>query len=63
MLEERGVFDEGGVLTRCVELLAADPALRARVAGRHPAVLVDDWHDRSRAERELVARSRPVAAR
>ena len=33
----------------------ATPALRARVAAAHPAVLVDDWQDRTRGERELVA--------
>jgi DNA helicase-2/ATP-dependent DNA helicase PcrA len=54
MLEERGVYDEGGVLAACLARLTVDPALRARVAERYPVVLVDDWHDRSRGERELV---------
>jgi DNA helicase-2/ATP-dependent DNA helicase PcrA len=55
MLTELGVFDEGGVLARSVGLLRGDLALRARVAGRFPVMLVDDWQDRSYGERELVA--------
>jgi len=55
MLEERGVFDEGGVLAANLALLQDDPELRARVAAVHPAVLVDDWQDRTRGERALVA--------
>ena len=45
---QRGVFDEGGVLAAAVALLRGDGAVRARVAARYPAVLVDDWQDRSR---------------
>ncbi len=55
MLEERGVYDEGGVLAACLRLLLADAALRERVAARFPVALVDDWQDRSHGERELIA--------
>jgi DNA helicase-2/ATP-dependent DNA helicase PcrA len=55
MLEELGVFDEGGVLGACVALLRADGELCARIAGQYPQILVDDWQERSHGERELVA--------
>jgi DNA helicase-2/ATP-dependent DNA helicase PcrA len=55
MLEELGSFDGGGVLGAAVKLLRGDGELRERVARRFPAVLVDDWQDRSHGERELVA--------
>ena len=55
MLEQLGVFDEGGVLAACVALLRGDGALRERVAARFPVMLVDDWQERSYGERELVA--------
>ena len=55
MLEERGVYDEGALVATAVALLRADAGASARVAERHPEILVDDWQDRSHAERELVA--------
>jgi len=55
MLEARGVFDEGGVLASCVALLEGDEAVRERTGARFPVALVDDWQDRSGAERALVA--------
>jgi ATP-dependent DNA helicase UvrD/PcrA len=55
MLAERGVHDEGGVVAAAVALLGRDPAVRERAAARHPALLVDDWQDRTRAERALIA--------
>ena len=55
MLEQLAVHDEGGVLAAAVALLRHDADVRERIAGRYPALLVDDWQDRSHAERELVA--------
>ena len=55
MLEERGVYDEGAIVATAVGLLRADAGACARLAERHPEVLVDDWQDRTHAERELVA--------
>ena len=54
MLEARGVFDEGGVLQSAVTLLQTDAEVAARTAARYPHALVDDWQNRSRAERALV---------
>ena len=55
MLEERGVYDEGALVASAVALLRGDAGASARLAERHPEILVDDWQDRSHAERELVA--------
>ncbi|HEY7966507.1 MAG TPA: ATP-dependent DNA helicase [Solirubrobacteraceae bacterium] len=55
MLEARGVFDDGGALQSAVALLSSDAAVAARTAARYPHALVDDWQNRSRAERALVA--------
>ena len=55
MLEARGVFDEGGVLQSSITLLSSDADVAARTAARYPHALVDDWQNRSRAERALVS--------
>jgi DNA helicase-2/ATP-dependent DNA helicase PcrA len=55
MLEQLGVYDEGGVLAAAVALLRGERELRERVSQRFPAFAVDDWQDRSHGERELVA--------
>ena len=55
MLEQLGVFDDGGVLAACVALLAGDRELRERIAGRYPQLAVDDWQDLSYGQRELIA--------
>jgi DNA helicase-2/ATP-dependent DNA helicase PcrA len=54
MLAERGMLDWGDLLLRAVALLAGDPAVRERWAGRWPELLVDDWPGISRGEREVI---------
>jgi DNA helicase-2/ATP-dependent DNA helicase PcrA len=58
MLAERGMLDVGDQLLHCARLLdvGADATVGARVAGRWPVLLVDDWPELPFAEREVIRR-------
>ena len=54
MLAVRGLLDAGELLIAGVRLLERDVGAGEWFAERHPQLLVDDWHNRSLAEQELV---------
>ncbi len=54
MLAEAGALDAGDLLLAALSLLRDRPHVRARVATRWRAVLVDDYHDLSFAQALLV---------
>ncbi len=56
MLAERGALDAGDLLLHATRLLAGDRAAGTRAAVRWPLLLVDDWHELSYGEREVVRR-------
>ena len=54
MLADCGALDTGDLVLRAHALLADRPHVRARTAERYAHVLVDDFHDLTRAQARLV---------